>query len=235
MVAVSELAACPQCGHKTIKFDEAKGCYIKDECSCEAQFDSESWLNEQIRQRIEQRIHEMEIPGKYLDASLDDATEDQQPMANALKKWVDVGTETRWLMLSGKVGTGKTRFARAAQLECLRDDRFCRYYKAKKIESALSEKAYGERAGFGRILGTTNRLIVDEIGLEGESDSINRFLFDVLDSRYEYDRPTVLISNLTPQELSSRSPEWARIIDRLRELGGAVKLEGKSHRQKGKK
>lgn len=54
-------------------------------------------------------------------------------------------------------------------------------------------------------------------------------LFDVLNERYERRKPTLMLSNLTAQEVAAYLGE--RVMDRLREDGGRVIVfDWESHR-----
>lgn len=63
-------------------------------------------------------------------------------------------------------------------------------------------------------------LIIDEVGVQFGSESEKIILFEIINERYEQMKPTILISNLSEDELSRYVGE--RIIDRMREGKGAV-------------
>lgn len=72
-------------------------------------------------------------------------------------------------------------------------------------------------------------LILDEIGLQFGTDTEKTILFDVLNERYENDKPCILISNLSLDGVRKFVGE--RVFDRLREGGGeAVVFDWESHR-----
>ena len=61
------------------------------------------------------------------------------------------------------------------------------------------------------------------------SDAEKLLLFDVLNERYERRKPTLMLSNLTAQEVAAYLGE--RVMDRLREDGGEVVVfDWASHR-----
>lgn len=63
-------------------------------------------------------------------------------------------------------------------------------------------------------------LIIDEVGIQYGSESEMIILFDIMNTRYERMLPTVLISNLTPAEISQVISD--RLTDRMVEGGGAT-------------
>ena len=73
-------------------------------------------------------------------------------------------------------------------------------------------------------------LIVDEVGAQFGSEGERVQLFDILDQRYQQMLPTLIITNLNPQEL--RECLGDRSYDRLMEIGGSVvTFAGKSYRR----
>lgn len=65
-----------------------------------------------------------------------------------------------------------------------------------------------------------NLLVIDEIGVQFGSEAEKIILFEIINERYEAMKPTILISNLSQQELGAYVGE--RIVDRMREGGGAM-------------
>ena len=63
-------------------------------------------------------------------------------------------------------------------------------------------------------------LIIDEIGVQYETESEKLILFDVLNGRYENVKPTILLTNLVGQELNTCIGE--RNVDRIQEGGGTI-------------
>lgn len=71
-------------------------------------------------------------------------------------------------------------------------------------------------------------LVIDEIQERGETDFEDRMLTHIIDRRYGAMKPTLLLGNLTPEKLSA-SLGWS-IIDRIRETGHLIVLDGNSRR-----
>ena len=72
-------------------------------------------------------------------------------------------------------------------------------------------------------------LIIDEVGVQRGSDFEKETFFDVINERYENMRPTIILSNLTIEEIKVFLGE--RVFDRLRENGGkAFLLDWPSYR-----
>ena len=77
---------------------------------------------------------------------------------------------------------------------------------------------------------TPHLLVIDEVGATKPTEFELATLFNVINGRYEQQKPTVIITNLKPSELAEAIGE--RCVDRLREGGGiAVKFEWASARK----
>jgi len=69
-----------------------------------------------------------------------------------------------------------------------------------------------------RLYTSRDLLIIDEVGLQYGTDAEKIILFDILNTRYERMLPTILLSNLTPAQISDAIGE--RLTDRMVEGGG---------------
>lgn len=63
-------------------------------------------------------------------------------------------------------------------------------------------------------------LIIDEVGVQFGSDAEKLILFEVINTRYESMKPTILISNLALNKLAGFIGE--RVIDRMKDGGGCT-------------
>ncbi|RZN74054.1 ATP-binding protein [Avibacterium paragallinarum] len=140
-------------------------------------------------------------------------------------KWVDRKSVGGGLILCGKPGTGKNHLASAIAhhiIEQHQDEvlittalRIIRKVKSTwDKNSSLTENEVME------IYTDKDLLIIDEVGIQFGSESEKIILFEIINERYEQMKPTILISNLSEDELSRYVGE--RIIDRMREGKGAV-------------
>ena len=63
-------------------------------------------------------------------------------------------------------------------------------------------------------------LILDEVGVQFGSETEENLLFDIINTRYEDRKPTILISNLDGAGVKKYLGE--RAFDRIREDGGKL-------------
>lgn len=72
-------------------------------------------------------------------------------------------------------------------------------------------------------------LILDEVGVQFGTDTEKMILFEIINKRYENMKPTILLSNLSPEILMQFVGE--RIMDRMKEGGGKLLIFSfESHR-----
>lgn len=142
------------------------------------------------------------------------------------------------MMITGKVGTGKTLLASCIINELILHPYDLPYsnhthrrtgnkYKIiKLVDMVRSLKETWNRSSekTERDLiseySNLDLLIIDEVGMGFESDTEKLFVFDVIDGRYQNELPTILISNLNAEGIKNSIGE--RAVDRLRDGGGVL-------------
>lgn len=140
----------------------------------------------------------------------------------------------RSLVLVGKTGTGKTMLACiVAETAAIMHRKTCRYATAYKIvrdiKSTYSNKDKDEDTVIRGYV-SPDLLVVDEVGVQFGTDTEKMLLFEVLNGRYEQIKPTIVVSNLSQEEMSGYVGD--RVMDRLKDNGGAVlAFDWASHRQ----
>ena len=63
-------------------------------------------------------------------------------------------------------------------------------------------------------------LILDEVGVQFGTVTESLIMFEILNGRYEKVRPTIVMSNLTEDEITEYL--GSRVVDRLKEGGGVL-------------
>ena len=72
-------------------------------------------------------------------------------------------------------------------------------------------------------------LVIDEVQERGETDFENKKLTTIIDARYAYERPTILITNYSREKLAATlSPA---VLDRIRENGCGLHFNWASYRK----
>lgn len=140
----------------------------------------------------------------------------------------------RCAMFVGNIGTGKTHLAAGIALRLMRRDGrrvlFSSVMQAVRSikETWRKDNPLSEAQAIAALV-LPDLLILDEVGVQFGSETEKLLMFEVLNERYGARKPTLLMSNLSLDEVKAYLGE--RIFDRLREDGGeAVPFGWDSHR-----
>ena len=187
---------------------------------------------------VEDRLKGAMIPPRFLKKTLDsfEITKDWQGKASSIVKsfaddFPSVLKEGRCLILCGQPGTGKTHLACAYANSVISQGYTALFTSVLKIvRTVRSSWGTGTEEDVLKIFSDVDLLVIDEVGVQAGTDNEQQILFNILNERYNFVRPTVLISNLKQVEMKSVLGE--RIWDRLKENGGKlVNLTGESFRK----
>lgn len=185
------------------------------------------------------------IPVRFAHATLDNYKLDDEPekQAKAVKvcrSFVDnfpacLATGASMVMM-GDVGTGKTHLACAMVKEISRRHgasttyiTAARMYRA--LKSTYGKDAEAEEQDVINEFVQRDLLVIDELGISYNSQAEKVLLFDIINGRYEINRPTVIVTNM---KTKAQIEEWLTkpVYDRLTERGRAVLFDWGSHRGK---
>jgi len=158
---------------------------------------------------------------------------------NKNEKWGQVYEAIKLRILSGAIfaiigtrGSGKTQIgASLVGYVTLELDRGGMYRKAfdmfLRIRQAMNEHGDSEKSAVAEF-SKPFFLVIDAYEVRGETAFENRILDHIIDLRYDAVKPTLIISNDTPDQFSkSVGPS---IIDRITETGGIIPMEWDSFR-----
>lgn len=162
------------------------------------------------------------LPFRNRKATLDSIiieTPAQVEIHRIAQSFVQSGGQTpSGLILIGQIGAGKTHLSSAIGNEFLRTGRSVSYLTVvgfiRHLRSTWHSKSESEEQVFNKIV-KTDLLILDEIGVQVGSSSELAMVTSLLDGRYAARKPTILIGNLTIQELTAVLGE--RILDRFKQ------------------
>lgn len=143
---------------------------------------------------------------------------------DATQQWFASGK--CWLVLLGGTGTGKTTAAAWALGRVLKQHETAEARTASRL-SRMS--GFDEGARELERLSQASLLVVDDIGAEAQTAWGQGLLSELLDSRHQGFKKTILTSNLGQEAFKQRVGE--RMVDRIREDGRVVSLGGKSMRR----
>ena len=134
------------------------------------------------------------------------------------------------MILIGKTGTGKNHLAAAIIHEAV-DSYTCLFIEAIKLIRTIKESWKSEGLTESQVLKQfliPDILVIDEIGVLFGSDTERLYLTELINDRYSHCKPTILIANLSIQELKTAIGD--RAVDRFRENGRVVIFDWNSWR-----
>ena len=150
----------------------------------------------------------------------------------------DYTGNTQGLYFYGNAGSGKTMLACLILNELILQyqievcyikitrDFFNQLRSTFNAESAL----YGQGDDLFKTISLSRVLVIDDFGVQADSEWEQRTLYDLIDARYEAELPTLITSNTPPQELESSFKN--RIYSRLREMTLFQSMIGLDYREK---
>ncbi|KRS22841.1 hypothetical protein AAY72_01635 [Alishewanella sp. WH16-1] len=238
---------CRKHGDYQTRYTQIMGRYlVNDQCpECIAEANAAKAVEEQAEQKRQaaellrrQRL-DAGVSLRNLDVRFEDFfANSKEQIANlqAVQEFTStVGNGGRGnLVMCGGVGTGKTMLASAAVNSLLVKGKRCRIIKLidliRELKDTWRRGSDTNEIKLIKHYATIDLLVLDEVGLQFDSDTEKLFIFDVIDGRYQNMLPTILISNLDITGVKQAIGE--RVVDRLREDGGKVlAFRGNSQRK----
>ena len=187
------------------------------------------------------KIKRAGIPDRFNNRSLTNFNATTPEQIRALEfakqyatKFDDVLETGRSAIFMGLPGTGKTHLAIGIARHIMHYDKrtalFTTVMRAiRSIKSTWDKSNHESETHAIAALTEPDLLILDEVGVQFGSETEKLLMFDVLNERYENRRPTLLLTNLSLDDVKSFLGE--RVFDRLREDGGeAVPFNWESYR-----
>lgn len=200
-----------------------------------------SELGENLLRVLLARCRRVGIPDRHLENL--NALELSGPWGDCVNR-IQAMKKGYIVALLGPRGGGKTQIGvtLAAQLiaadlnnpRCVDESKICRYVKAANMFASIRDRAIGgtETTEMAVIESFTRPqlLIIDELGERAFSDFESRTLTNVIDTRYDALRDTILIANFGKQKFAESV--GLSISSRIVETGEAIVCDWPSFRQK---
>lgn len=217
------VAPCPECAR-----DDALS--IRHSAQVEnAKVVAESEAEHSYKQKVA-RFNRVGIPPRYRDRRFENyrATSKAQVTAKqhamAYLELLLAGKCSASLVMTGLPGTGKTHLACAVANAYMRRGGEVVFITVAAMirrirETYRSDSELTEQQAINAFR-DLDLLILDEVGIQKGDDKEINLLFEIINERYAYLKPTMLLSNLTVEDMEQLLGE--RVIDRLKEGGGGV-------------
>lgn len=199
------------------------------ESDLEKQEEEKRKYDEQMKNWRMQRIEKAGVSKRNIGKTFESFMCDNQAQAQALAHCKDLckdivdGKVAKNTFMIGGVGTGKTHLASSIVHELIDNKTVCmirlielmrKLKDTWRRDSDMTEQKVIDHYG------SLDLLIIDEVGIQFGSDAERMFMFDIINTRYDNLKPTVMISNLNLENIKLTLGE--QVIDRLREDGGKV-------------
>ncbi|MDO6383394.1 AFG1/ZapE family ATPase [Leptospira santarosai] len=223
--------SCP-CGGKApwLVYEPTKRTMVS--CAC-----NEARINMEHYERL---FKYSGIPPKYRFRTLDRIDHDSSIGASftiahdwaseLVINWNNAKLLPQGLFLWGIPGTGKTLLACAILNELIfRYKTNCKHAKINRdfldrIRNSYQKgsEIHGMEKNIEREFAEVEVLVLDDFGVQKESDWSNSKLYDLIDARYEQGRITIITSNNPPSDLKGQGS--GRVYSRLREMTCQIHL-----------
>ena len=240
------LLICGRCGCKkqafikTAAFGEEKTIKVAVTCKCD-----EERVAERKKREEEERLKELTkkmrrmslMDAKYESASFDNCVTTEYNSQNFklcrsyVKRFEEMMRKNQGMLMFGNVGTGKSYAAACIANELLNRNIPVVMTSFVKMLAALSN--YDEHAEeMMQLLNNANLVIFDDLGAERKTDYALEKVYDIIDNRYRSNKPMIVTTNLTLEEMSSEVDiRLKRIYDRLFETCYPMQFTGPSWRE----
>lgn len=179
------------------------------------------------------------IPIRFKDRTLEnyEATTDKQKHVlgfcmSYVENFSDAMRLGTSIIFSGTVGTGKTHLSAGIANAVIANGKTALFTTAtgmvRRIRQSWRDEDETEYDAM-RLFISPDLLIVDEVGVQSGTENEHQILFEILNSRYERCKPTILLTNLPITDLKQgdvvvtkglKSYIGDRLLDRMREGGG---------------
>ena len=211
---------------------------VRVPCKCEQE---QSQKEEEERKRAEEiaRIRRMKATCIHdkglLDCTFDndDGSVKQMKIARwYVDTWKERKARNDGLILWGSIGTGKTFLAGCIANALIEQGESVLMTNFSKILNTLSGMYSEEKNEFIASLMRYSLLIIDDLGIERNTEYAKEQVYNIIDERYKAKLPLIITTNLTLDELKdSIELTQRRIYDRVLSVCVPVSFQGESHRK----
>lgn len=196
------------------------------------------------KRNIDLLLDGLNIPARFENCTLQNYEPVNDDAKRALKvcqayasRWPERLQKGGGLVMCGKPGTGKNHLALAIARHAITEHQSSAVFTtalkiAREYKSTWSKGSSRTEDEVIRYFTKPDLLIIDEVGVQFGSDAEKLIMFEIINTRYERMKPTILISNQTREELSAFIGE--RVLDRMSDGGGCtLSFTWDSYRSKG--
>lgn len=241
----SGLLYCNQCRTPRQKRIEILGRTMEPRCMCACQT-ADYARQEQVRKHREfldmvSRNRSIGLPDpelrKHTFANDLGYNPKQIEMAkNYVRHWEEFRETASGLLLWGDVGTGKSFLAGCIANALLDKGVPVIMTNFARLLNQLTDMYAGDRNAYIDNFKRYPLMIIDDLGVERNSEFAREQVFSVIDNRYRSQLPMIVTTNLSLQELQHPADlSRARIYDRILERCTPIRVNDQNIREQNKK
>ena len=152
-----------------------------------------------------------------------------------VQHWEEFQKDSMGLLLWGPVGTGKSFIAGCIANALLDRGVPVMMTNFARLLNRLTDMYAGDRNAYIDSFNSFPLLIIDDLGVERNSEFAREQVFSVIDSRYRSQLPMIVTTNLTPKEMKNPADlSRARIYDRVLERCTPIRVDNQNIREQNK-
>ena len=233
-LAEDGLIHCRSCGGAREVIVKLFGEQKKVRCICECMSNNLKAEAEQDRKRlIENNRKECFRGSRHIHSRFETSEESEEMNVgrNYVKNFREFLYEGTGILLYGKIGTGKSHLAACIANALIDDGYLCKMTNISTMVNELQASFEG-RADYIDSLRRYSLLIIDDLGIERNTEYMTEQLYNIIDARYTSGLPMIVTTNLSVEEMTKPANiESARIYDRILDRCHPVEIKGTSRRR----
>ena len=238
------LIYCSKCRTARQKRIEVSGRMIEPRCMCACQTaayeqQEQKRKHQEFLNRVEKnRSVELTDPVLRKHTFENDLGYNPRQMDMAkrfVQHWEEFQKDSMGLLLWGPVGTGKSFIAGCIANALLDQGVPVMMTNFARLLNQLTDMYAGDRNAYIDSFNSFPLLIIDDLGVERNSEFAREQVFSVIDSRYRSQLPMIVTTNLTPKEMKNPADlSRARIYDRVLERCTPIRVDNQNIREQNK-
>lgn len=212
---------CRACGKK--KQFKFKGRLIACQCLCDQQREKEEKDRLKREQRI-RRLIEIGVTDKRYLANTFDTDKGYNPELSIkcqkyVKKWAEMKKNNIGILFYGDVGAGKSFLACCIGNALINKGVPVLITNLSKLVTNRVQSNMKQEEPIN--LHQFQLLIIDDLGIENATQTA----YNIIDEWYRTDKPLIVTTNLSPQEIkTAKDIDRRRIYDRIIEMCGSIPI-----------
>lgn len=204
-------------------------------CKCKAEQAEEARKQEELRKKVAKYQETAFDEREMLKWTFENDDGENPALIAALKKYVEnfprFVKEGKGLLFHGDVGTGKTYAAVSIANDLINKGYPCRATYFSKIVRDLGS-TFDKQQDYLDEFNRYALLIIDDLGVERNSEYVKEIVWSVIDSRYRSGLPLIVTTNLSIEQI--KSPDNIadkRIYSRILEMCHPIHISGRDKRK----